>query len=216
MNIRRFSERLNQVDSESGSHIDKVKLCSIEGVVWETWERPFKPAEEFEREVTVVLDTLKEEFPKRAVQVLLVAEGQGVQICQQPITVWGVNKGAASGLLANDGSRSVAEGVDIIVKTAERLLGAATAQNATLQKTIELQGNQIHEFIEYIHEEKMNRALQAEQSSAMTAALLEMAKENMPMVGQLLQLLVAKKTATGPTGVVKSITEAAKVSNEGK
>ena len=118
MNIQAWAERTLKTVEENGHSIRCVKMISVEGTPWERWEAPFPTPEDFARQVQTVCDALAEEWPKKQVQMLLVAEDtQGTAHSQCPFTVWGKNKAAGPGMFNNDGSRAMAEGMDQIAFT---------------------------------------------------------------------------------------------------
>ncbi len=214
MNVTGWAERvLKTVDSETGHSVARVRLASVEGQTWETWDAPFVAPADFVIEVQTVLDALAEEWPKKKIQVLLIAtDAQGTEVSQCPLSIWGKNKDAGN-LFSNDGSRALAEGMDHIVRTTERLLGTVNNQ---MRQMSEFQDKLVaanHDLIDYVRHVKESEALASQESREVTSQLVQGIKENMPLVLGLLEKVLggspgAAKVLNGAK-VVAAATQAA-------
>ena len=219
MNLIQWVERLRIVDSETAHHIKRIKLCSVDGMVWETWEAPFPPTtDELVKQITTVTDALKEEWPTKVIQVLLVAEdGEGTTHSQCPLSVRGVNK-SANAAIFNGESRAQAEAMDSIARTVERLLATANTQLSLMAKHTETVQDKYHQALNYIQESNENKALTAQAESDTTRDLQKHLIQALPTVLAMLSKATGNspqlaKTLNGAQKVAEVVSHVAHVAN---
>jgi hypothetical protein len=215
MNVLAWAERTLKTVEENGHAIARVKLMSVEGNAWETWEAPFPAPADFVRELETVTAALAEEWPKKKIQVLLVAEDTGGTVHSQcPYSVWGKNQSAHGALFSNDGSRALAEGMDQIVRTQERVLASANTQLRIQQEFAEKLMQQNHELLDYIRVSKEREALEAAQNNQVTNMLGDAFKEHLPLLLDVVQKLSAKSGGSTAGKILNGAKAAAKVAAE--
>lgn len=191
MNLIKWAEKLREVDAQTGRGVAKVKVMSVDGTTWNTWEPPFSEPADFVREVQELLNELAEEWPPTAVQVLLTAvDAQGVEMSTCVLSKRGKNK-AASGALLGHETRVHAEAMDQHVRTTERLLGIVNNQLRLADEQLERAARREQEYQDYIRLQQENALLREQQRKAeggdeVGKMIAEGLKESLPALFELL------------------------------
>lgn len=182
-----WAEKLNDVDSESSHRIKRIRLASVEGQTWHTWDTPIEDVKEFVDDVGTVLDALAEEWPARVVQVTITAEdAQSTVVATIPISVRGRNK-SASGALMNSEPRAMADAMDSLARTTERLLGMSNTQIKLADERAALLAKENAELRELIISKEELRLVEAQTAENTTNELTQQFMGVLPMLLEFFQ-----------------------------
>lgn len=203
--IREWVEKGFKTVEQNGSHWVRLRLTS-DGQLWQTWDKPFPPPEEFQQALTALFESLSEELPVRRHQMQLTAEeGTGGVLATALHSIMGKNKqaqelganGAAKAF--SDAMRSLAETLDMVAKSARDQL---SAQNSRIQEDSE----EIRALHELLRQHRAAELLQEPQGSAVSDALVEQLKGAGPVLVGLAELLIEKAKTKAAAGAAAAVT----------
>jgi hypothetical protein len=205
--IRAWVDKGFKTVEQNGQHWVRVRLTS-DGQLWQTWEKPFPPPEEFQTEVTALFETLSEELPVRRHTMTFTAEdGAGGVLSMLPHSITGKNKqaqelgqqGAAKAF--SDAMRSLAETLDMVARSARDQL---SAQNQRIQDDQE----EIRALHELLREHRAAEALAAESSGAVSEMLVSSLKDAGPLLAGVAELFLDKAKAAAAAKAASAATTA--------
>lgn len=139
MNLGEWAERVIREVDEHGRGAVRIRLCSTDGMAWETWFAPFgEPQDWTERAERVVLQLL-EDWPQQQIQLLFIAEDQAGNVLSQCTkTTRGRSKLSTNDMFGGP-SKALAESMDAQARTMDRILSSANHQIELLTKALDAQ-----------------------------------------------------------------------------
>jgi len=197
--LKAWAERVIRV-VENGATAKRIRLTT-DGNVWETWEAPFPPIDEWVQGAEDLLLVLAEELPTRRVPVTFTAEdGAGAVLSTLPKSITGKNKVAAE-LGQNQHAKAQADAMASLAATMETILRLARLQCETSGTQLEKQAQQIYDLVELARAKQDAELLQSNESTDAQQKLVQQFTDAAPMLLQALGSAMTKKT---PLAVVPS------------
>lgn len=177
MNTHSWYERLRNQVEQSGTTMQRI-VFSYGPQTWHVWDRPqngpWPEADDWQREVDVMLEELAEQWPAKIHQCVFVAENKnGTVISQCPVNVQGRNKSANSVGQDATGFKQLMDSVGVIQATWEKTLNVVNSQLEIQAKQLKHWGDQVGGLMQYVRESEEYRATEARRK-------LEDAKVNEP------------------------------------
>lgn len=194
MELKEWAERVITNVSQSGECAEVIRLLSTDGVAWETWWRnQFGKPEDWADEAMSRVAELAEDWPPQEVQLLFVAENaQGTVLSQCTKRVRGRAKGASANVFGGPG-KAMADGMDAIARTMDRVLATANGQMDHLSNALQL-ANQTNVAL--------TQALQVERlraEEAKPAVDPELINQGVALLPQLFEMFMTQMNGKPPT-----------------
>ena len=183
-----WAERILALVEADGAHVARIRLITVtDGQTWETWYPPFGDVDEFVTSVNTYTRSLENEFPTRQVPIALVAESaEGETLSQLPMRI--VGKAKVGNLDAMQAANSAA--LDSIAVTIEKLMALANTQLDSARRTQDVMNDTMAQQYQLIRLYREREALGPDDSPS---ALAEIAKEHVPALLEMAQMLISKK-----------------------
>jgi hypothetical protein len=200
MNVDEWANRVLAV-TQGEAYVTKVVLQDTAGGVWSTWTEPFA-IDRWLADVQEYLDGMIQDLPPQDVQLLFIAYGKdNTQVSQCTKVVRGRMKNANPALLGGPG-RAMADGMQALAVTMEKVLQTANQQLDTTSKALATQHDLNAALMQALQFERMQALQQQPKVSP------EILQQGMEMIPKLLELIfVDGRRAPGAANAVGSVAE---------
>ncbi len=194
------------LEQSTGEAAIKTIQLSAEGTIWETWQAPFKSADEFVASAQAVVSAFAAECPKRRIPLLYTAlDEKGNIKTQYPTSVTGTNKDADA--LAGSGggaAKAFSEAMQGQAALMNTLLAAAKNMVEYCTKVNESLTEQIVDLTAYKHAMQQAEINAKDEESGVSSFLLGQMKDLSPMAMQALNLFLESQSKSSVAGAAKS------------
>lgn len=214
MNHERWAERQFKVVEQDGSCAARIRLTCVNDQscleMWEPGSPTWGDAAAWAREATELIDQWLREMPAKPISLLFVSEDKtGQQRASCPMTVRGTNREASADLLKGRDVKALAESMDSISRTVDRVLATANGQLDRSNSTLETLTKAHADVLDYLRVKHENEALKVQEQQTTNTQIMNLVNQ---FGGPLLELIgahikmspAAQKVATAAASAVAS------------